>query len=115
MPFLMIARWPNLTRAASFSREGEDIMSNTVLAEIVVPIVIGVALAAWITMVYRADKHPETAGSRRGSRPRREVIGGSFRGTGGRQLMPLPGQAPAENEDRQVPGTDHRDAGTEGS
>ena len=91
-------------------------MSNAVLAEIFVPIVVAVALAAWITMVYRAEKHPGTAGSRRGSRPRREVTGGSFRGAGGRQLMPLPGQAPAEDEDQQVRGdTDYRDAGTEGS
>jgi hypothetical protein len=88
-------------------------MSNTVLAEIIVPIVVAVVLAVWITMVMRADKHPES-GSRRGSRPRREVIGGSFRGTGGRQVMPLPGQEPAGNEDQQVPGdADYRDAGTE--
>lgn len=30
-------------------------MSSTVLAEIVVPIVVAVALAVWITMVYRAE------------------------------------------------------------
>jgi len=77
-------------------------MSNTVLAEIFVPIVVAIALAAWIIMVYRADKHPETAGSRRGSRPRRQVTGGSFRGAGGRQLMPLPGQTPAEAENHQA-------------
>ena len=79
-------------------------MSNTVLVEIILPIVVAVALAAWIIMVYRADKHPETAGSRRASRTRREVTGGSFRGTGGRQLMPLPGQTPGENEDQQGAG-----------
>jgi hypothetical protein len=78
-------------------------MSNAVLAAIVVPIVVAVALAVWIVMVYRADSHPEYSGSRRGSRPRREVIGGSFRGRGGRQLMPLHGQEPAPHDDAGIP------------
>jgi hypothetical protein len=79
-------------------------MSNTVPVEIVVPIVVGLALAAWIVAVYRADKNPGFSRARRGSRARREVIGGSFRGTGGRQLMPLPGETPAGRGDRPVPG-----------
>jgi hypothetical protein len=77
-------------------------------------------------MVYRADRHPGFAGSRRDSQPRREVTGGSFRGTGGRQVMPLPGQTPASDDAEQVPGaatsyydaanTDgHRDARRAGS
>jgi hypothetical protein len=71
-------------------------MSNTALAEIIIPIVVGIALAAWIVAIYRADKSPRFNGSRRGSQPRREVAGGSFRGSGGRQLMPLPNTEPDE-------------------
>jgi hypothetical protein len=78
-------------------------LSNTVLTEIVVPIVVAVALAAWIIMVYRAEKHPGFSGRARRGGPRREVTGGSFRGTGGRQLMPLPGQPPAD-DNRPVAG-----------
>jgi hypothetical protein len=73
-------------------------MSNADLAAIIVPIVVALALAAWMTMVYRADRHPGFAGSRRDSQPRREVSGGSFRGAGGRQVMPLPGQTPASDD-----------------
>lgn len=79
-------------------------MSNIVLAEIFVPVVVAIALTVWITMVYRADKYPTYSGPRRGSKPRREVIGGSFRGHGGRQLMPLPGHPPATDDDHEVPG-----------
>jgi hypothetical protein len=91
-------------RTTAAERKGEDNMSNAVLTAIVVPIVVAVALAAWIVAVYRADKNPFFSRTPRGSKPRREVIGGSFRGTGGRQLMPLPGEEPAGREDRQVPG-----------
>jgi hypothetical protein len=77
-------------------------MSNTVLAAIIVPIVVAVALAVWITAVYRADKNPRPVGSRsRG--PRREVTGGSFRGTGGRQVMPLPDREPMTAGDQEIP------------
>jgi hypothetical protein len=84
-------------------------MSNTVLAEIFVPIVVAVALAVWITMVYRADKNPGYSRSRRGSKPRREVTGGSFRGAGGRQLMPLPDRAPS-GDNSEIPGDADYDA-----
>jgi hypothetical protein len=78
-------------------------MSNAVMTEIFVPIVVAVALAVWIVMVYRADKNPTYRRSWRGSKPRREVTGGSFRGTGGRQLMPLPDREPAD-DNSQIPG-----------
>jgi hypothetical protein len=71
-------------------------MSNTALAEIIIPIVVGIALAAWIIAIYRADKNPRFSRSGRASQPRREVFGGSFRGRGGRQLMPLPNTEPDE-------------------
>jgi hypothetical protein len=72
-------------------------MSNTALAEIIIPIVVGIALAAWIVAVYRADKNPEYGRSGAASHPRREVVGGSFRGRGGRQVMPLPNTEPDEH------------------
>ncbi len=77
-------------------------MSKTELAAIIIPVVVAVALAVWITMVYRADKHPGPPTRARGSKPRREVIGGSFRGTGGRQLMPLPNREPGAGAHAEV-------------
>jgi len=74
-------------------------MSHAVLTAIVVPLVVAVALAVWITMVYRAERHPGFARSRNSSKQRREVSGGSFRGSGGRQVMPIPGQPPASDDD----------------
>jgi hypothetical protein len=73
-------------------------MSNEVLAAVVVPIVVAVALAVWIIAVYRADNNPEYGRSRRGAQPWREVSGGSFRGRGGRQVMPLPNTEPDERD-----------------
>jgi hypothetical protein len=60
-------------------------MSNSLIAVIVIPIVVLVALAVWIIGVFRADRHPRTG---RGRMPRREVIGGTFRASGGRQVTP---------------------------
>jgi hypothetical protein len=80
-------------------------MSNTALAAIVVPIIVALSLAAWITMVYRADRHPAYVRSR-GTEPRREVTGGSFRGRGGRQVMPLPGHPPASDDAERAGSTD---------
>jgi hypothetical protein len=73
-------------------------MSNIVLAAVVVPIVVVVVRACWLFLVYRADRHPGQGGQsddhiRVG--PRRRVVGGRFRSTGGRQLMPRR-DAPAE-------------------
>lgn len=69
-------------------------MSNQVIAEIVIPVVIAVALAIWIVLVVRANRHPRYA--RHSQRPRRQVAGGAFRARGGRQLMPTPGAEPDE-------------------
>jgi hypothetical protein len=51
-----------------------------------------IALAVWLSLVFYADKHPQ--GRPQNSLPRREVIGGEFEARdGGRQLMPIPGEA----------------------
>jgi hypothetical protein len=50
------------------------------------------ALGIWLTLVFYADRHPQ--GRPQNSLPRREVIGGEFEARdGGRQLMPIPGEA----------------------
>jgi hypothetical protein len=51
------------------------------------------------TAIYRANRHPRRAGHPEQSEravPRREVSGGQFRSSGGRQLMPRRDQTPAE-------------------
>jgi hypothetical protein len=74
-------------------------MSHSVLAAIVIPIVVIIALAAWLFLVYRAARHsgdgghPETSHR---SVPRRDVAGGAFRSRGGRQVMPRRDEQPAE-------------------
>jgi hypothetical protein len=75
-------------------------MSNTMLAEIVLPVVVAVALVVWISALYRARSRPGY--SRRGpdSRPWRQVIRGTLRGSGGRQLMP-----PSADDLRELPDT----------
>lgn len=60
-------------------------MSGSLLAVIFIPIVVGIALAVWLFSVYYANRHPDSGP---GKMPRREVIGGAFRTSGGRQLMP---------------------------
>jgi hypothetical protein len=51
-----------------------------------------IALAVWLSLVFYADRHPQ--GRPHNSLPRREVIGGEFEARdGGRQLMPIPGEA----------------------
>jgi hypothetical protein len=60
-------------------------MSGSLLAIIIVPIVVLIVLAAWISAVYHANRHPDSGP---GKMPRREVIGGTFRASGGRQVMP---------------------------
>jgi hypothetical protein len=69
-------------------------MSHSTLAAIIVPIVALIALAVWIVLVYRADQHPGTG--RRLPRLRREVNGGTFESTGGRQVTPTRDAAPRE-------------------
>ena len=69
-------------------------MSGSTTAVIVMPIVIAVALATWISAVFYANAHP-TRG-RYSADLRTEVRGGSFQAVeGGRQLMPIPEHRPA--------------------
>jgi hypothetical protein len=60
-------------------------MAGSLIAIIVIPIVVAVALTVWLVAVYRASRRPDSGP---GKMPRREVIGGAFRASGGRQLMP---------------------------
>ncbi len=60
-------------------------MSGSLLAVIFIPIVVAIALAGWLFSIYYANRHPDSGP---GKMPRREVIGGAFRTSGGRQLMP---------------------------
>lgn len=69
-------------------------MSHSTLAAIIVPIVALIALGVWISLVYRADRHPGTG--RRVPRLRREVSGGTFESSGGRQVMPRRDDTPPE-------------------
>jgi hypothetical protein len=68
-------------------------MSGSPLAVILIPIVIGVVLAVWITAVYHANRHPKPG---RNVRPHRKVIGGAFENADGRQLMPRRDEPAAE-------------------
>jgi len=66
-------------------------MSGSHLSLIVMPIVIALALAFWVSLVYYASTHP--AWKHHGRPPRTEVAGGAFQAThGGRQLEPLWGE-----------------------
>jgi len=60
-------------------------MSGSLIAVVVIPVVVAIALAVWIIAVYRANRRPDSGP---GKMPRRQVIGGAFRSSGGRQLMP---------------------------
>lgn len=86
-------------------------MSDSVLAAIVIPIVVAVALAGWIFAVYHANRHPRRGGQPEAGPnavPNRDVAGGAFRATeGGRQLSPRRDAPPAE----AVPGADSRAGG----
>jgi hypothetical protein len=82
-------------------------MSRSVLVEVITPIVVAIALAAWIIAIYRANRHPrhahgaedaQGAGDARGPRPVCEVSGGAFLGRGGRQLMSLPNTEPGSDQ-----------------
>ena len=56
-----------------------------------------IALVAWIGLVFSANRHP--AGRMQDSRPRREVMGGSFTASeGGRQVMPHPDVPPQADQ-----------------
>jgi hypothetical protein len=82
-------------------------MSHPVLAAIVVPVVVVLALAVWLTAIYRARRHPRTGS---GS-PLRHEVAGAFRGTGGQPVMPGRDAVPAEVPD---PGPQDAEARPEG-
>jgi hypothetical protein len=66
-------------------------MAGSHVAVIVMPIVIALALAFWISLVYYASFHPRWKHQHRP--PRTEVAGGAFEAThSGRQLAPLWGE-----------------------
>lgn len=64
-------------------------MSGSTLAVIVIPIVVAIVLAGWISAVFHANAHPIRKHPGQGART--DVAGGTFRAVeGGRQLMPIP-------------------------
>jgi hypothetical protein len=66
-------------------------MPGSHVAVIVMPIVIALALAFWVSLVYYASFHPRWKHQHRP--PRTEVAGGAFEAThSGRQLEPLWGE-----------------------
>ena len=66
-------------------------MAGSHVAVIVMPIVIALALAFWIALVFYASFHPHWKHQHRP--PRTEVAGGAFEAThSGRQLEPLWGE-----------------------
>jgi hypothetical protein len=72
-------------------------MSGSSLAVVVIPIVVAIALAFWIFIVYWAEFHPEHKS--RSRLPGTEVSGGAFEArVGGRQLMPHHGTTTPEEE-----------------
>ncbi|HEY1616844.1 MAG TPA: hypothetical protein VGG25_04460 [Streptosporangiaceae bacterium] len=71
-------------------------MSGSILAIVLIPVVVVAGLAAWIIMVFRADRHPRF--SRRGGVPDREVTGGIFQGDPG-QVSPRRDAPPREAAD----------------
>ena len=63
-------------------------MSGSHLSLIVMPIVIAIVLAGWISAVFYANAHPRRPHA---YRARTDVAGGTFQAIeGGRQLMPIP-------------------------
>lgn len=76
-------------------------MAGGVIADIVLPIVIAVALTTWLSLLFYANAHP-TRGRYSADMPT-EVRGGSFQAVeGGRQLMPIPEHRPAVPGQRQA-------------
>ena len=72
-------------------------MTGSTLTAILIPIVIALALVAWLVMVYHAKNHPQV--SRRGDAPDLEVSGGIFQGEG-RQVMPRRDAEPREAQEQ---------------
>jgi hypothetical protein len=63
-------------------------MTGSTLAVVVIPIVVAIVLAGWISAVFYANAHPRR---KHPHAARNDVAGGTFRAVeGGRQLMPIP-------------------------
>lgn len=76
-------------------------MTGGVTADIVLPIVIAVALATWLSLLFYANGHPSRG--RHSVNLPTEVRGGEFQAVeGGRQLMPIPEHRPAVPGQRPV-------------
>jgi hypothetical protein len=72
-------------------------MATSTLAAIFIPVAVVIGLAGWLGAVYFARRHPDT--KEHGPRLRTTVSGGSFRASGGRQLMPRRDAVPPEAHD----------------
>jgi len=80
-------------------------MTGSTVAIVLIPIVIAVALVAWLGMVFHAKNHPQV--SNRSDAPDHEVTGGIFQGEG-RQLMPRRDAEPKEATERRQEATERR-------
>ncbi len=75
----------------------------------IMAVAFAAAMAAWITLVFRAGRHaPHRPPPESG--PHREVVGGAFDAReGGRQVMPDPGSPLVPETDRPAHGAGQRD------
>jgi cytoskeletal protein RodZ len=60
-------------------------MSHSTLAAVIIPVVVITALAVWLGLVFRAQRHP---GKSKADPLKSEVSGGVFESKDGRQVMP---------------------------
>jgi hypothetical protein len=80
-------------------------MTGGVTADIVLPIVIAVSLATWLSLLFYANAHPSRG--RHSIDLPTEVRGGEFQAVeGGRQLMPIPEHRPAVPGQRPAASTE---------
>jgi hypothetical protein len=77
-------------------------MAASTLAAVFIPVAVAIGLAIWISAVFYARRHPDS--KRRGPRLRTTVSGGSFRASGGRQVMPHRDAVPPEAHDYEEDG-----------
>jgi hypothetical protein len=75
-------------------------MSGSTLAIIIIPVVVVIALATWLVMVYFAQRRP--GNDRKVTPPDTAVSGGAFEAGGGRQVMPHRDATPPEADQGDV-------------
>lgn len=80
-------------------------MSHVVLAAIIIPVVAIVALGIWLGAVFRASRKP--AGNPAGTPLTRDVVGGAFKSSGGRQVAPRRDATPPEAHQYETDGENH--------